>query len=117
MPGRSCESSGRALAVFQIMTLLTMNLLQYPRLIITLRVLLAIVGGYFTSNAIGIAFSRQYPGSLAEGSMAAVIASFAIYSVIIIWCFATRALLRTTILLAAISGLSVLLSMLVGRQG
>lgn len=94
-----------------------MNLPNHPQLAIALRILLAIVGGYLAANAIAIAFSRVYPGSLAEGSMAAIIASFAIYSVIIIWCFATRALLRTAITLAAVSGLSVVLSVLVGGQG
>lgn len=91
-----------------------MSVLTQPSLLLTYRVLLAVIGGYFVASAISIAFSRLYPGSLAEGSMAAVIASFAIYSAIIIWCFATQALRRTTIILTVISGLSVLLSAAMG---
>jgi len=91
-----------------------MSFLSRPALVLILRVLLAVAGGYFATTAVGIAFSRLYPGSLAEGSMAASIASFAIYSVVIIWCFATHALRRTAIVLAAITGLSVLFSVLMG---
>lgn len=93
-----------------------MSVLTRSQLMLALRVLLAFVGSYFAANAIALLFSRLYPGSLAEGSMAAVIASFAIYSVLIIWCFATHALLRTAIILAAASGLSVALSVVIGGQ-
>lgn len=86
------------------------------QLLLAFRVLLAVVGGYFAANAIALLFSRLYPGSIAEGSMTAVIASFAIYSVLITWCFATHALMRTTIVLAAISGLSLVLSFVIGGQ-
>lgn len=64
------------------------------RLNVLSRITAAVFGGYAMSQAVSIAVAAILPISRGEGVLSAMILSFAIYTVAIIWAFAARTATR-----------------------
>ncbi|PCJ31311.1 MAG: hypothetical protein COA90_06585 [Gammaproteobacteria bacterium] len=61
------------------------------------RVIAAILGGYILSNLIAIIMSYLIPGPLSNGVITGMLASFAIYTLLILWVFTARTTLHVWI--------------------
>lgn len=59
---------------------------------ITWRVMLAIIGGYVLTNQISILLSLLLPIPKSDAVMTALLLSFIVYSVIVIWVFSVSSL-------------------------
>jgi hypothetical protein len=65
---------------------------QHYRWKITLRVLLAIMGGYVLTNLASILISFLLPLPKSDAVMTALLLSFIIYTCVVIWVFSLRSL-------------------------
>lgn len=70
---------------------------QHYRWKITLRVMLAITGGYVLTNLASILISFLLPLSKSDAVMTALLLSFIIYTCVVIWVFSVKSL-RTVFL-------------------
>lgn len=77
------------------------------RLAVAARVLLAIVGGYAVAALASALLALILPGPRAEAVSAAMIASFAIMAVAVIWVFAARTVGRATLVLTLVATLLI----------
>src|SRR5690554_785628 len=80
----------------------TKTIMQLPRypLQVSSRAFAAIVGGYALTNLVAIGLAGVLPTSRAEAVMTAMVSSFLIYTLCIIWVFAARSAWRAWLGLA-----------------
>ncbi|MET0849121.1 MAG: DUF3649 domain-containing protein [Pseudomonas sp.] len=83
------------------------------RLAVTSRVLAAVLGGYIVAALASVSLSLWLPMARAEAVVTGMMASFLVYLVAVLWCFACRSawqawfgLIVPSLALAALSGLA-----------
>ncbi|VVO00957.1 DUF3649 domain-containing protein [Pseudomonas fluorescens] len=83
------------------------------RLAVTSRVLAAVLGGYLVAALASVCLSLLLPMARAEAVVSAMMTSFLVYLVAVLWCFACRSawqawlgLILPSLVLAAVSGLA-----------
>lgn len=84
---------------------------------ISLRVILAILGGYCLVNTLGILLAYLLPLTKSDAVMTAILLSFAVYAGCVIWVFAVQTLAKAALgllLPAALFGLLALLMKVAG---
>ena len=64
------------------------------RMSVASRIIAAVVGGYALSTITTFIFAYILPGGRAQGLLMGMMISFAIYTAVIIWVFATRSAVR-----------------------
>jgi len=89
------------------------------RLHVLARAIAAIIGGYVVTGLVVACLARLLPMRAAEASIAATLASFAIYAGIVVTVFSTRSMLRVWIGLGGallLLGAGLYLSILAGGR-
>lgn len=64
------------------------------RFVVLLRIIAAIIGGYFLTIYLSIALSLFLPLSKAEGVVVGLLSSFVIYTSAVLWVFVARTVLK-----------------------
>jgi hypothetical protein len=98
-----------------------MNTLTRPRqsvssVEIIQRVIAAVVGGYAVSWAVSLLLARALPMDRYPAVQWAVLASFLIYLVAILWAFRVRPLARMWVWLLGVAGAAAIMAMALGRM-
>jgi len=83
------------------------------RLAVTSRVLAAVLGGYLVAALASVSLTMWLPMARGEAVVTGMMASFLVYLVAVLWCFACRSawqawfgLIGASVVLAAVSGLA-----------